>query len=696
MAPRKPHPGPVAEGVPGAAPAIEIETRTIDRDLIHPDPLQPRKKFDLDLREDLRVRGQLDPITVRPHPELLGMWMIVNGERRWRSSEGVLSSLRCQIREDMESHAGRLAAQLSHNTGRPLEPLEEAHAFKEIIDETGMGVSELAEFLGRPKTTVGERLALLEIGPWLGMIEDGTLPLSHAVKVLLPLRTAADSAHAHAIEFVKKDYRFTRNDGSGISVYDFANLVKQAYLPSMYPLAKTKGYGGKQPEVAPAVLAKHDGECDCGGILFDFGGGTPRRVCGNPGWWRPLHRAALKKKPKNASHGREATAARTLHLPKGVPTLKKTNYGNTPDGVIRLTDANGCWSTGQLNGDAPFDPQDLDLDPKKLVQWHGYGSEYPRVGTKDAAAVKRARAAWHARYEKQYQAALEELQREIMDSRDAYRVDGPGVTWLAAMVLSEPACRAIIDVAQALGFSLPKAVLGANNMQRVQPVSAWLRELRGDEASQILTGCAVVQAKKITLPIFAVEKQQERAIEAIRKRTIPWKAKPKAEKEETPTATKKVAGRAAAADFMKPLYPSPALAAVVGAKPLVRTEVTKKLWAYIKRKGLQDAKNRRTINADAVLQRVFGGKKSVSMFDMTKIVNKHLAGTAAAAALIYAGKKKPGELALEDLSEETAELPLGTTDEDNPDDGWTTHQEDDDLWDSAGGAEDIELEEAGA
>ena len=76
--------------------------------------------------------------------------------------------------------------------------------------------------------------------------------------------------------------------------------------------------------------------------------------------------------------------------------------------------------------------------------------------------------------------------------------------------------------------------------------------------------------------------------------------------------------------FMKPLQPSAALAEVVGKKPLARTEVTKKLWAYIKKNKLQDKKNRRLINADETLKPVFGGKKQVNMFEMTKLVGKHL------------------------------------------------------------------------
>lgn len=76
---------------------------------------------------------------------------------------------------------------------------------------------------------------------------------------------------------------------------------------------------------------------------------------------------------------------------------------------------------------------------------------------------------------------------------------------------------------------------------------------------------------------------------------------------------------------MKPVTPDAALAAVVGAAPLPRTELTKKLWAYIKKNGLQDKKVRTQINADDKLKIVFGGKKSVSMFEMTKLVSGHVA-----------------------------------------------------------------------
>jgi len=104
------------------------------------------------------------------------------------------------------------------------------------------------------------------------------------------------------------------------------------------------------------------------------------------------------------------------------------------------------------------------------------------------------------------------------------------------------------------------------------------------------------------------------------KKAAPAKKKPAAKK-----PAKKAAGkRKPNAAFMKAMTPSAVLAAVVGASPMPRTEVTKKIWDYIKKNKLQDAINKRLINADEKLRAVFGGKGKVSMFEMTKLVSNHL------------------------------------------------------------------------
>ena len=108
------------------------------------------------------------------------------------------------------------------------------------------------------------------------------------------------------------------------------------------------------------------------------------------------------------------------------------------------------------------------------------------------------------------------------------------------------------------------------------------------------------------------------------KATAKKAAAPKATAKKAAAPAKKKSARKPIAAFMKPLNPSKELAEIVGGNPIPRTEVMKKVWAYIKKNNLQDAKNRRAINADDKLKAVFGGKKQVTMFEMTKLVSNHL------------------------------------------------------------------------
>ncbi|MFM2361576.1 MAG: hypothetical protein RLZZ316_478 [Bacteroidota bacterium] len=126
---------------------------------------------------------------------------------------------------------------------------------------------------------------------------------------------------------------------------------------------------------------------------------------------------------------------------------------------------------------------------------------------------------------------------------------------------------------------------------------------------------ATKKAAKKAAPKKAAPKKAVK--KAAPKKAAPKKAAPK-------KAAKKKSARKPNAAFMKALTPSADLAAVIGNKPVPRTEVVKKLWAYIKANKLQDSKNRRNVNADAKLKPIFGGKAQVSMFDMAKLISKHL------------------------------------------------------------------------
>lgn len=134
-------------------------------------------------------------------------------------------------------------------------------------------------------------------------------------------------------------------------------------------------------------------------------------------------------------------------------------------------------------------------------------------------------------------------------------------------------------------------------------------------------------AKKTTAKKATAKKTTTKKVAAPKKATAK-KATVKTATAKTTTkkvaAPKKKAARKPNPAFMKPLNPSKELADVIGSSPIPRTEVMKKIWAYIKKNNLQDAKNRRAINADDKLKVVFGGKKQVTMFEMTKLVSNHL------------------------------------------------------------------------
>lgn len=131
-------------------------------------------------------------------------------------------------------------------------------------------------------------------------------------------------------------------------------------------------------------------------------------------------------------------------------------------------------------------------------------------------------------------------------------------------------------------------------------------------------------AKKATAKKVAAPKKATAKKVAAPKATAKKVAAPKATAKKAAAPKKAKSARKPNAAFMKPLNPSKELAEVVGSAPIPRTEVMKKVWAYIKKHNLQDAKNRRAINADDKLKAVFGGKKQVTMFEMTKLVSNHL------------------------------------------------------------------------
>jgi hypothetical protein len=194
--------------------------------------------------------------------------MIVDGERRWRGAKGVQETIPAMIRRDQEDDVERLRTQLVANTGKPLTPIEEARAFAQLIERTGMSHEELAKFLGRPRSTISERLRVLETGPWVALVESGELPISHVVQHVLPYASIPDKHHdarhradeeglpVLAERCPSRRRARSRRTTSGAS-------SSSSIRPLLYPLTRTKTSYAKQPEFD---TRDHEQECTCGVI----------------------------------------------------------------------------------------------------------------------------------------------------------------------------------------------------------------------------------------------------------------------------------------------------------------------------------------------------------------------------------------------------------------------------------------------
>lgn len=491
---------------------------------IFPDPAQPRTDADKELRDSIGAQGIQQPITVRPNPDRLdGSFMIIDGERRWRGAEGILEQVPVIVREDLDERPKRLASQLVSNTGKQLTPLQEARAFAELVPYYG-SVAALARSLGRPITSVAERLHLLEIGGWVALVESGAVTMSHAVKALLPYRGCSDAVHDQAIAKWKE----RRGDDMepDAHVDDFIFAVDEAYKPMLYPLSKSKNSWDPGPLFD---VRKHNDECDCGRITLQRHKGSAKRDwCGNPDWWKPLHAAAKKEERKRAkkkgssSSSRGGASAKVYyHMPAEASEYKPKSYGDAPKGVVFLTDDyHTKWSA------VDFDPSTLKVDPAQLVLVHQMYGGTPRVATKDAAAVKTARDAWATRWRDRHTGIVGALKKSIDSKASGYKVAGAGVAELLVRLQVEPGD--LVDVALASGIKVPDTInpLQPGNDLRTA-ASKWVGALSEKDANTVATGLAMLLGTRTKSPNAKVREEITQAQQEIARKAVPWTKAPK-------------------------------------------------------------------------------------------------------------------------------------------------------------------------
>jgi ParB/RepB/Spo0J family partition protein len=279
--------------------AIVEKVFSIARSLIEPDPNQPRKEFDAAelkaLAKSLQEEGQREPILVRAHPTRKGRYILVNGERRWRASESVMSHLDARIETEKLDAADLLILQATLNSGKPLTPFEEADLCYELHHVHKISQQEIADRLGLKRSTVGDRVRLGELPKvWQDPIRRGKLSISHApiIQRFLPI------PEKHQAKLAKATLEGLANtvadEDRPPSVEDFEEAIEEAAFEFLAPMSGTaadltpKQYGDGPVVELPAYKWS--------------GSKTPRRFAADPERWTPLVEEA--QKASEASHAK--------------------------------------------------------------------------------------------------------------------------------------------------------------------------------------------------------------------------------------------------------------------------------------------------------------------------------------------------------------------------------------------------------
>lgn len=508
----------------------EPETMLIPHELIEPDPDQPRTDADDELRASIAQGGVRQDITVRPKPGAIGIWLIVDGERRWRGAKGVQAQMRCKIRRGLDDRTLRLREQVVMNKGKELTPLQQARAYHEMYRERGGTIADFAAFVGEKVSTVSQRLSLMELGPWLPLLEAGAISYTYAVEVLFPYRGCPDAVHAAVIEKVSPRLALPATDPLAIeSREEFEHIVADAYKPFLYPIAKHKY------DALPRFNPKdHGAECACGGIELTSHAGK-RKHCGNPDWWKPLDAAAKKAekaKAKASGGNKPAVAERTkpFYAPVGTKVLEGAAH-ETPKGYTPLVDSAGAYATAFSHGSSArqnFDPKDVVVKDADLAV---RGST---LYVKESA-IKPAREAWAKRWEARYVALLEAFRKQLAKKANLTVRRDSAADVLAVLVAAARRDELLHDVLACLDLvneAYERATADArqyyNGPVDVRALLAWARKLDAAKAAAAVEYYVTATAAQLDAPSEALAKEQEQAIAEIRKRKHPWAKPPKA------------------------------------------------------------------------------------------------------------------------------------------------------------------------
>lgn len=511
--------------------AMEMEIEYIPWDLIFPDPQQPRVDADAELKASIAAGGIRQAITVRPRPGAIGTYQIVDGERRWRGAEGVQGKVPCVVRLDMEDDFERVRTQLITNTGKELTPVEEARAMAQLMAARQCSVTELAQSLGKPVTTVSQRLNLMQLGPWLDLLQRGVVKYTHAAEVLLPYRGCPDAVHQAVISELQETIN-RLGEGAWESADEFDMDVTPLYKKRLYPISKRKD--DPRPNFNTVT---HDRDCVCGTItLKDYQGA--RKYCGNPEWWQPLEKAAkkearAKEKASGTKSKQKATSVKLpFHVPADVVVLKGQEW-DTPKGYARLVDTSGQWavvSAHRVEADA-FDPRGIEF-PSDALAVQGR----LLLVKEQHAVVKAARKAWTERWQARQDVLRTAFAAQLEKGARGIATPTVALDTLAALIwcADTGALNAVFEIADALGIDVASLVKASEKNygwgddrsdKRATALSEAARKLKPKDAVVLLSAIVTAVHKELTAPSVTLRAEQKAVAAQIVKSKHPWTTK---------------------------------------------------------------------------------------------------------------------------------------------------------------------------
>ncbi|MBX3173242.1 MAG: ParB/RepB/Spo0J family partition protein [Gemmatimonadaceae bacterium] len=590
--------------------AGEARVEAIGLSLIDESPDNPRKHFPAawidELAASMLASGQLTHALVRPNPKAIGRYELAAGATRLRAARKAgLTHLQCVVRP--LGDAEFLEALTFENLKRrDLQPMEEARGYALLQKRLeGWTVEKIAERSGVSVDYVRDRLRLLKLDEKaVSLLEDGRIELGHALELAKigtsdqkrAIKEGLFQPEGHAPDELKllgpdnggQKARTVRELRAWIDRnvrVDLAHPELEHLLPATAAAIET------------ATAAKRRQ------VFIAFGHVDPRvkgseKVIGPLSW----------KRAENE---------------QGQPTCDYAVLG-----IVFAGDASRghallvCTNKDRCKRHWPQHVKRRE-DREKARRGELTSKAGKKVSEAEVARKQREQQAKEDAARKAQAAALTAATPELLDALFAAIAKAKPLTLLQAIIKDSS------DIREPLGKSrlakLPSRTVD-DLVRRLFAQRAFGGYFRLDD-SWTFEQRLKPMAKQFGIDAGAILKKHTPKAEAPKAEqpTAPPKASaaPKAVKV-TKAPKKKVAKRQPAAQFMQPVTPDAKLAAVVGTKPMPRTELIKKLWAYIRKHGLQDKKNRRMIKADEKLRPIFGGKDAISMFDMTKAVTKHL------------------------------------------------------------------------